>query len=140
MPAKGPHGATIISNCFTSNEFDISWNLIQRCPELAFTQDRLQLTPLEYLARDASSFLSGAELNFWQQWVYDCLYIQPPPRLNHICVTVQNEENPQANNGRSLIRSGLLSRSSPIINKLKLLYKWYNPIWVIHFEFLVLIT
>ncbi|CAN6571394.1 unnamed protein product [Malus baccata var. baccata] len=104
MPDKGPQGASIISLCFSAKEFDVSWDLIQRCPKLAVTLNRVLATPLDYLARDASSFLSGAELNFWQQWVYDCLYIQPP-RINHICVTVQNEENPQANNGGSLFRS-----------------------------------
>ncbi|XP_048435251.1 uncharacterized protein LOC125474991 [Pyrus x bretschneideri] len=31
--------------------------------------------------------------------------IQPPRRINHISVTVQNEENSQANNGRRSIRS-----------------------------------
>ncbi|XP_070673745.1 uncharacterized protein [Malus domestica] len=111
MPDKGPQGASIISLCFSAKEFDVSWDLIQRCPKLAVTMNRRLLTPLEALASNPS-FLSGAELNFWQQWVYDCLYIQPPPRINHICVTVQNEENPQANNGGSLFRSvgGLVER------------------------------
>ncbi|XP_050133559.1 uncharacterized protein LOC126609711 isoform X9 [Malus sylvestris] len=111
MPEKGPHGASIITHCFASKEFDVSWDLIQRCPKLAITLNRQLATPLEALASNPS-FLSGAELNFWQQWVYDCLYIQPPPRINHICVTVQNEENPQANNGGSLFRSvgGLVER------------------------------
>ncbi|XP_048434669.1 ankyrin-3 [Pyrus x bretschneideri] len=72
MPDKGPHGAAIISNCFTSKEFDISWDLIQRCPKLAVTRAYSTVTPLEILAREASSFPSGAELKFWQQWVYDC--------------------------------------------------------------------
>ncbi|RXH67839.1 hypothetical protein DVH24_027986 [Malus domestica] len=49
----------------------ISWDLIQRCPKLAFTLDRLKFTPLEALAGQASSFPSGAKLNFWQQWIYD---------------------------------------------------------------------
>ncbi|KAB2610744.1 ankyrin repeat-containing protein [Pyrus ussuriensis x Pyrus communis] len=120
MPDKGPHGAAIISNCFTSKEFDISWDLIQRCPKLAVTRAYSTVTPLEILAREASSFPSGAELKFWQQWVYDCLYVRPPPRINHICLTVQNEENPQATNGRSLIGSekqkeGLVSKIVEIL-------------------------
>ncbi|KAB2610767.1 ankyrin repeat-containing protein [Pyrus ussuriensis x Pyrus communis] len=53
----------------------------------------------------ASSFRSGVELNFWQQRIYDSIDIQPPPRINHISETVQNEENSQANNGRRSIRS-----------------------------------
>ncbi|XP_048435255.1 uncharacterized protein LOC108866907 [Pyrus x bretschneideri] len=53
----------------------------------------------------ASSFRSGVELNFWQQWIYDSIDIQPPPRINHISVTFQNEENSQANNGRRSICS-----------------------------------
>ncbi|KAM1373557.1 hypothetical protein ACFX2I_024245 [Malus domestica] len=121
MPAKGPHGAAIISGCFVSKEFDISWNLIQCCPKLAVTRDHRGTTPLEALASSPSSFLSGAELNFWQKWVYDRLFIEPPPRLNHICVTVQNEENPQANTGRSLIRSvgGLVERLVSHLEKQK---------------------
>ncbi|TQE08151.1 hypothetical protein C1H46_006277 [Malus baccata] len=118
-PGKGPHGAIIICNCFASKEFDISWSLMNRCPELAFTPGSGGKTPLETLAsQQASSFRSGVELNFWQQWIYDSIDIKPPARINQTSLTVQDDENSQANNGRSSICSGLLSPSSPIINKL----------------------
>ncbi|KAB2610752.1 ankyrin repeat-containing protein [Pyrus ussuriensis x Pyrus communis] len=105
MPDKGPHGARIISNCLPFKEFDIAWDLINRCPKLAFTGKNREANPFVNLTRMASSFRSGVELNFWQQRIYDSIDIQPPRRINHISVTVQNEEISQANNGRRSIRS-----------------------------------
>ncbi|XP_048434254.1 uncharacterized protein LOC125474486 isoform X1 [Pyrus x bretschneideri] len=115
---NGPSGATIISQSFASKEFEIAWDLIQSCPKLAFTVDHFDSTPLHALAGLPSSFWSGAHLNFWQQWIYDRIDIQPPPlTVNFTAITVRNEENGQANNKRTPMRSvaglleGLVSHS-----------------------------
>lgn len=53
---------------------DIAWDLLQRYPNLATTQDFYEDFPINILAGIRSAFLSGTPLRFWQRWIYESKY------------------------------------------------------------------
>ncbi|KAB1225595.1 hypothetical protein CJ030_MR1G020810 [Morella rubra] len=63
-PEKGHHGASLVS--FAIYILALV-GLIRRCPQLAFTLDREQFSPLYVLASTSEAFLSGKHLVFWKQ-------------------------------------------------------------------------
>ncbi|PRQ21775.1 hypothetical protein RchiOBHm_Chr7g0242971 [Rosa chinensis] len=58
--------------CFHST-LDLAWDLLQRCPNLAFTITKPpdKTSPMLKLARMHFAFLSGTRLTCWQRWLYD---------------------------------------------------------------------
>ncbi|KAM1324211.1 hypothetical protein PS2_044999 [Malus domestica] len=99
-PNEGRDGAELISLCFYTQSFDIAWNLIQRCPSLTLTTDHFGHSPLNALVGARSAFLCGVRLNFWQQWIYNLIYVKPTAAetstpTNDLCLNVENPQDDQ---------------------------------------------
>ncbi|XP_020412876.1 uncharacterized protein LOC18787934 [Prunus persica] len=71
---------------------DIAQELINRCPKLVLTKDPFGISPMHALAFLPSIFPSGTRLKFWQQWIYNCIHIEPTHAMSDIHVSVENEE------------------------------------------------
>ncbi|KAL6289312.1 hypothetical protein ACE6H2_006822 [Prunus campanulata] len=69
-PEKGPYGATLLGNFIIGMNFGRALELIERCPELVFTEDIHGEFPMEGFL--PSAFPSGTRLKFWQRWIYNC--------------------------------------------------------------------
>ncbi|XP_009349331.3 uncharacterized protein LOC103940872 [Pyrus x bretschneideri] len=89
-------GAQLISLGFKLNRFDISWDLIQRYPQLAMAKDYNENFPLVTLASNRHAFLSGCRLNFWENLIYCGIRITPLPSINDNRVDVQKPESGQS--------------------------------------------
>ncbi|XP_034203592.1 uncharacterized protein LOC117618074 [Prunus dulcis] len=87
MPDKGPYGAGLVCH-----SIDIAQELINRCPKLVLTKDPFGISPMHALAFLPSIFPSGTRLKFWQQWIYNCIRIEPTHAMSDIHVSVENEE------------------------------------------------
>ncbi|XP_061999009.1 uncharacterized protein LOC133716317 [Rosa rugosa] len=90
------NGATLVSQCFYAQQYDIAWDLIHRCPNLITTKDLFEESPLFALASVPSAFPSGMPLIFWKKWIYNCIHIQPAsPFVN---ITIEDDTNTNNNN------------------------------------------
>ncbi|KAK9911687.1 hypothetical protein M0R45_035582 [Rubus argutus] len=69
--------AEIISLGFVFKRLDISLDLIRRTPSLGIIKDRFEQSPLFHLADTPSAFLSGSHLRCWEQWIYNCIHVEP---------------------------------------------------------------
>ncbi|BFG21071.1 hypothetical protein CerSpe_073450 [Prunus speciosa] len=93
MPGKGPYGAGLLYNFILGMKFGSALELIERCPQLVFTQDIDGQFPMEGFV--PSAFPSGTRFKFWQRWIYNCIHIERA--ISDIRVSVQNERNEECN-------------------------------------------
>ncbi|XP_020413794.1 uncharacterized protein LOC18787954 isoform X2 [Prunus persica] len=93
MPEKGPYGAGLLLYYIVGMKFGIALELIQRCPQLVFTEGHNGAFPMQGFM--PSAFPSGTRLKFWQRWIYNCIQIERAS--NDIRVSVQNEGNEECN-------------------------------------------
>nr|XP_008341407.1 uncharacterized protein LOC103404290 isoform X2 [Malus domestica] len=94
MPDKGIYGSELVRICLNARQFDITWELLQRCPRLTFTRGN-QMSPILSFAYFSSAFPSGTSLKFWQQWIYNCIHIESGHSVNAFRINIQNQENEQ---------------------------------------------
>ncbi|XP_008235975.1 PREDICTED: uncharacterized protein LOC103334783 [Prunus mume] len=106
-PEKGPYGAGLLCHFIGAKKFDIAQELIQFCPQLVLTKGPYWLSPIQTLACMSSAFPSGAHLKFWQQWIYNCIHIEPTRAIRDIRVRLQNEGN-EGSNPTHITWSGFL--------------------------------
>ncbi|XP_021826823.1 uncharacterized protein LOC110767553, partial [Prunus avium] len=97
MPENGPYGAGLVCFCFRAKQFDMAWELLQRCPRLVITKNPFGATPIRVLADIPSAFPSGTRLKFWEKWIYDGIHIQHPLAIPDFHVNVENLEEKLGN-------------------------------------------
>ncbi|XP_021825764.1 ankyrin repeat-containing protein NPR4-like [Prunus avium] len=81
MPENGPYGAGLVCMCLRAKQFDIAWELLQRCPRLVIAESPQGTSPIQVLADIPYAFPSGTQLKFWEKWIYDGIHIQHPPAI-----------------------------------------------------------
>ncbi|CAL8118526.1 unnamed protein product [Prunus armeniaca] len=118
MPENGPYGAGLVSFCFFAKQFDIAWELLQRCPQLVIAKNRWGDSPIYILAQVPSAFPSGTRLKFWEKWIYDGIHIQHPPAIHDVHVNVENLEEKLGNQNISFSVFGLTQGPSSSLRKL----------------------
>ncbi|XP_062091814.1 uncharacterized protein LOC133797784 isoform X1 [Humulus lupulus] len=82
LPEKGANGASLLTYAIRMEQYDIAFNLLERCPRLAFASNHRDRCPLFELACTSSAFLSGSQLTFWQLWIYNCIRIPKHEQLS----------------------------------------------------------
>ncbi|CAL8118464.1 unnamed protein product [Prunus armeniaca] len=118
MPENGPYGAALVCFCLLAKQFDIAWELLQRCPRLVITKDVWGVSPIRALADIPSAFPSGTPLKFWEKWIYDGIHIQHPPAIHDVHVNVENLEEKLGNQNISSSVFGLTQGPSSSLRKL----------------------
>ncbi|CAB4299285.1 unnamed protein product [Prunus armeniaca] len=118
MPENGPYGAALVCLCLLAKQFDIAWELLQRCPRLVITKDVWGVSPIRALADIPSAFPSGTPLKFWEKWIYDGIHIQHPPAIHDVHVNVENLEEKLGNQNISSSVFGLTQGPSSSLRKL----------------------
>ncbi|KAL6289342.1 hypothetical protein ACE6H2_006852 [Prunus campanulata] len=124
MPGKGPYGAGLLYNFILGMKFGSALELIERCPQLVFTQDIDGQFPMEGFV--PSAFPSGTRFKFWQRWIYNCIHIERA--ISDIRVSVQNERNEECNRWKitwsSVVRflQGLKSNLLELLGKLQFFF------------------
>ncbi|KAI5340549.1 hypothetical protein L3X38_019823 [Prunus dulcis] len=123
--SSGRDGAQLITQClFPTNKLDIGWDLLQKCPKLAFTENYVpDSSPLYTLAGSRFAFSSGVSFRFWQRWIYNNIHVQQPqpaPINSDVCVNFEELEDDKRN-PRDLISSVMCFFQGVVKNLLKLL-------------------
>ncbi|XP_057989232.1 uncharacterized protein LOC110633875 isoform X2 [Hevea brasiliensis] len=77
-PENGIYGSLLLYASIPSKMFDISLDLLQRCPHLATTSSHLGITPLIQLCGQSDLFPSSVRFVFWKRWIYSCIQVQLP--------------------------------------------------------------
>ncbi|CAL9014052.1 unnamed protein product [Prunus brigantina] len=103
----GCGGSEIVSESFRAAKLDTALDLIRRCPNLAVAENYSGLTPLQMCASTRSGFLNGMHLKFWQQWIYNCIHVQPHSAVYDICINVENVEDGPISERDLMVRSGM---------------------------------
>ncbi|KAM0958040.1 hypothetical protein EV1_023142 [Malus domestica] len=93
-PDKGPWGSELVCYCLQAKQFDIAWDLLQRCPRLSCTQG-LTRCPLYEYALLPIAFPSGTSFKFWQRWIYKCIHVKHALSVVDVRINIQNQENEQ---------------------------------------------
>ncbi|KDP29847.1 hypothetical protein JCGZ_18422 [Jatropha curcas] len=75
---NGAFGSLLLHASIFSEMFDISLDLLQRCPSFATRRTRYGSTPLVELACLNDLFPSSNRYVFWKQWIYSCIHVQLP--------------------------------------------------------------
>ncbi|XP_062082954.1 uncharacterized protein LOC133789205 [Humulus lupulus] len=99
LPEKGRHGAMVVTRSISVHCYDIALHVLERCPQVAITSNNWGQFPILVVTEniDPSSFRSGCELRFWQQWIYDCIPIQKNDSANSDTrIDVKNAEDNQS--------------------------------------------
>ncbi|KAK0604606.1 hypothetical protein LWI29_017403 [Acer saccharum] len=91
-PERSKNGAMLFTACIIDDLYDIALDLLQSHRELAYTYDNDGDTAIDVLAQKPSAFLSGTNLDLWQQWIYSCIYI--PTLLASSNVSHEDIERP----------------------------------------------
>ncbi|KAM1715697.1 hypothetical protein ACFX1X_023727 [Malus domestica] len=107
-PDKGPCGSELVSYCLQAKQFDITWDLLGRCPSLSCTKGLTRCPIYEY-ALLPFEFRSGTSFKFWQRWIYKCIHIKHGLSVDDVRINVQNQENEQGDQKNST-DLGLLQR------------------------------
>ncbi|XVE83321.1 hypothetical protein DITRI_Ditri16bG0079400 [Diplodiscus trichospermus] len=118
-PTTKTHGAILLTACIIDEFYDIALDLVQRCPLLATAEDTDNDTALHILAQKPSAFPSGAQLAFWQWWIYKCIHLLPQKRS---LIAAGDIERPHAGptHRRSLTKKALHHLSEILWKGLKL--------------------
>ncbi|ONI18753.1 hypothetical protein PRUPE_3G236600 [Prunus persica] len=122
---NGRDGAQLISYCLVHrNKSDIGWDLLQKYPKLALTENySLGHSPLNTLAGLHSAFPSEVPLSCWQRLIYNNIHVQQPqpvPINSDVCVNFEELEDDKRNR-RYLISSVTGFFQGVVKNLLKLL-------------------
>ncbi|KDP35852.1 hypothetical protein JCGZ_10333 [Jatropha curcas] len=72
---NGAFGSLLLHASIFNEMFDISLDLLQRCPSFATRRTRYGSTPLVELACLNDLFPSSNRYVFWKQWIYSCQYL-----------------------------------------------------------------
>ncbi|XP_061988900.1 uncharacterized protein LOC133707359 [Rosa rugosa] len=108
---EGPNGSDVI--CYSldaSRTIDLAWNLLQRCPNLAFTITKSHFeSPMLKLARMRFAFLSGTRLTRWQRWLYDCIYIREVDHVNVHDISISVAESKEYHSNKRDFISSVIS-------------------------------
>ncbi|RXH69490.1 hypothetical protein DVH24_037274 [Malus domestica] len=99
-PDKGPCGSELVSYCLQAKQFDITWDLLGRCPSLSCTKGLTRCPIYEY-ALLPFEFRSGTSFKFWQRWIYKCIHIKHGLSVDDVRINVQNQENEQGDQKNS---------------------------------------
>ncbi|BFG21042.1 hypothetical protein CerSpe_073160 [Prunus speciosa] len=118
MPENGPYGAGLVCFCFYAKQFDIAWELLQRCPRLVIAKNPWGQSPIFILADIPSAFPSGRPLKLWEKWIYDGIHIQHPPAIHDVHVNVENLEEKLGSQKISFSVFGLTQGPSSSLCKL----------------------
>ncbi|XP_021808606.1 uncharacterized protein LOC110752298 [Prunus avium] len=119
MPENGPYGAGLVCFCLRAKQFDIAWELLQRCPRLVIANSPQGTTsPIFALADIPSAFPSGTQLKFWEKWIYDGIHVQHPPAIHDVHVNVENLEEKLGNQNISFSVFGFTQGPSSSLRKL----------------------
>ncbi|XP_037495050.1 uncharacterized protein LOC110010694 [Jatropha curcas] len=99
LPENGTLGAELLHVSFFSKMFDISLDLIQRCPRLAVTRTIHKTTPLIELSNMSELFPSSNRLSFWKRRIYSGIQVQLPVFPTDVRITI--EQNDKMNQGNT---------------------------------------
>ncbi|XP_055961620.1 uncharacterized protein LOC126677327 isoform X2 [Mercurialis annua] len=72
-PKSGAYGSLLLHESISREMFDISLDLLQRCPSIATTVNHLDINPLHEFASLRYLFPSGTHFVFWKHWIYSRL-------------------------------------------------------------------
>ncbi|GLT26498.1 hypothetical protein SLA2020_015600 [Shorea laevis] len=72
---NGKQGSQLLRRCFSSQRFDIMFDVLRHSPSLI---DENWKGLLDGFARTPTAFNSGSGLTFWQRWIYECLKVHIP--------------------------------------------------------------
>ncbi|KAI9121824.1 hypothetical protein K1719_007214 [Acacia pycnantha] len=107
-------GTSFLGTCLITGELDIVLDLLQRCKELLFAVDSMNISTIEMIAFHLPDSLDKSQLPFWKRWVYDYIKIPSTTTTEHFYTDVQQDsENKKAHQGL-----GLLHRLISSINNL----------------------
>ncbi|CAL8118530.1 unnamed protein product [Prunus armeniaca] len=118
MPENGPYGAGLVCLCLYAKQFDIAWELLQRCPRLVIAKSPWGHPPISVLADIPFAFPSGTRLKFWEKWIYDGIHIQHLPAIPDFHVNVENLEEKLGNQNISFSVFGFTQGLSSSLRKL----------------------
>ncbi|XP_057990613.1 uncharacterized protein LOC131172991 [Hevea brasiliensis] len=107
-PEKGVYGSLLLYASIFSKMFDISLDLLQKCPHLATTSSHLGITPLIQLSGQSDLFPSSVRFVFWKRWIYSCIQVQLPA-AQHADVRISIPQDGHTHPESMLVRSMLLS-------------------------------
>ncbi|XP_037495818.1 uncharacterized protein LOC105650939 isoform X2 [Jatropha curcas] len=109
LPENGTFGALLLHSSFFNKMFEISLDLIQRCPMLAVTKTHFNTNPLIELSFMSELFPSSSRLPSWKRWIYSGIQVQVPVFSRDVNIMI--EQSGQLN-GSNVLLSGLRSLGS----------------------------
>ncbi|XP_050126932.1 uncharacterized protein LOC126603946 [Malus sylvestris] len=113
-PENGPCGSQLVIYCLQAKQFDLVFELLDRCPGLGCAKG-FESYPIYEFAFLPSAFLSGTSLKCWQRWIYKYIHVEHAPSVSDARINVQNQENEQGDQRNSTVfglLQGLPSRLS----------------------------
>ncbi|XP_015576629.2 uncharacterized protein LOC8265452 isoform X1 [Ricinus communis] len=118
-PENGYYGSSLLHETISRQMFDISLDLLERCPSLATRVNHLGINPLHEFSGLNDFFPSGSRFIFWKQWIYSRIHVQLPPALSEVRISM-----PQKNlkkQGKNILVQGLSHLQSLVSNFLEFL-------------------
>ncbi|XP_070673563.1 uncharacterized protein [Malus domestica] len=99
-PENGPCGSQLVCYCLQAKQFDLVFELLDRCPGLGCAKG-FESYPIYEFAFLPSAFLSGTSLKCWQRWIYKYIHVEHAPSVSDARINVQNQENEQGDQRNS---------------------------------------
>ncbi|XP_057989248.1 uncharacterized protein LOC110645578 isoform X2 [Hevea brasiliensis] len=103
LPENGKYGSLLLHVSIFNEMFDISLDLLRRCPHLSTTRNHLGTTPLIELSGLCDLFPSGLRFVFWKRWIYSGIKVQLPA-AQHSDVRITIPQNDHKHHGSIVIR------------------------------------
>ncbi|KAF2318357.1 hypothetical protein GH714_005925 [Hevea brasiliensis] len=104
LPENGKYGSLLLHVSIFNEMFDISLDLLRRCPHLSTTRNHLGTTPLIELSGLCDLFPSGLRFVFWKRWIYSGIKVQLPA-AQHSDVRITIPQNDHKHHGSIVIRA-----------------------------------
>ncbi|XP_050227848.1 uncharacterized protein LOC126677326 isoform X2 [Mercurialis annua] len=97
-PKSGAYGSLLLHESISREMFDISLDLLQRCPSIATTVNHLKINPLHEFASLSNLFPSSTQFVFWKHWIYSRIHVQLPAALSEVRISIPQNNHTQHQN------------------------------------------
>ncbi|XP_002509752.3 uncharacterized protein LOC8265453 isoform X1 [Ricinus communis] len=119
LPKNGAYGSLLLHVTISRQMFDISLDLLERCPSLATTVNHLGINPLHEFSGLIDLFPSGSRFVFWKKWIYSRIHVQlPAAALSDVRISIPQNKHKQQ--GKNIIVQGIDKLRSLFTNPLNL--------------------
>uniref|UniRef100_A0A7N2LJF4 DUF4219 domain-containing protein n=2 Tax=Quercus lobata TaxID=97700 RepID=A0A7N2LJF4_QUELO len=102
-PGKGSiNGATFVTRCIYSKEFDMALDVLEKFPTLVTALDIEEESPVLALAIMSFPYTSENQLISWKRWIYNCIRIPGVDDINQIPISIQKPEKGKSTQVRNI--------------------------------------